>query len=113
MDDNSLQVLVYVFFSVPSWTQELEGRQSLLLSILELAKQLDVNFAFPKQVINIHTAPPEAGLVEPVAFDLESAKAAMVRFLADNKARQAHPRQRTEVLLGGSDVDSDSGQANV
>ena len=113
MDDNSLQVLVYVFFSVPSWTQELEGRQSLLLSILELAKQLDVNFAFPKQVINIHTAPPEAGLVEPLAFDLESAKAAMVRFLADNKARQAQPRQRTEVLLGGSDVDSDSGQVNV
>jgi MscS family membrane protein len=113
MADNSLQVLIYVFFAVPSWTQELEGRQTLLLSVLELAKRLNVSFAFPKQVININPASEEAANLEPEPLNLEAMKAEMVLFLEENKQRLSQQKVRSEVQIGGSDVDSDSGHANV
>lgn len=50
---HSLDVLVYVFFSVPDWSTELQQRHNFLLEILRLAKALDVEFAFPTQTLHI------------------------------------------------------------
>jgi MscS family membrane protein len=113
MDDNSLQVLVYVFFTVPTWTQELEGRQALLLDILELAKRLNVSFAFPKQIVNINTTPADPVAPEPDPLDMAPAKAELQRFLAEKNQRQIQQKERTEIQIGGSDVNSDGGQANA
>lgn len=50
---HSLDVLVYVFFSVPDWSTELQQRHNFLLEILRLAKSLVVQFAFPTQTLHI------------------------------------------------------------
>ena len=50
---HSLDVLVYVFFSVPDWSTELQQRHNFLLEILRLAKALKVEFAFPTQTLHI------------------------------------------------------------
>lgn len=113
MADNSLQVLIYVFFAVPSWTQELEGRQNLLISVLELAQRLNISFAFPKQVININAAAPDPNVPEPQPLDVEAARRAVQVYLTENKQRIKPDKARTEMQLGGSDVDSDAGQGSV
>ena len=43
--------MLYCFFEVESWNEELAARHRLLVDILRLAKQLSVNFAFPTQTL--------------------------------------------------------------
>ncbi len=57
MGDFNLQILVYTFFDVPTWTEELAGRQYLLLGIMRLAEELGVQFAFPTQTLHINDFP--------------------------------------------------------
>jgi MscS family membrane protein len=49
----SLDILVYVFWETPDWNTELRERHRFLLDILRLAKQLDVEFAYPTQTLYI------------------------------------------------------------
>ena len=51
LSDSSLDILLYCFFEVESWDEELAARHRLLVDILRLAKQLSVNFAFPTQTL--------------------------------------------------------------
>jgi len=53
---SSLDILVYVFWETPDWSTELRERQRFLLDILRLAKQLNVEMAFPTQTLHLHTA---------------------------------------------------------
>lgn len=53
---SSLDVLIYVFWETPDWSTELRERQRFLLDILRLAKELDVELAFPTQTLHLHTA---------------------------------------------------------
>jgi MscS family membrane protein len=111
MTDNSLQVLIYVFFAVPDWTQELEGRQSLLLAALELAKRLGISYAFPKQTINIGMPPVvEPGELLGEAGSIELARREMQAYLVEFKQKIVHQKTRTEERIVGSEVDSDAGQ---
>ena len=47
----SLDILVYVFWETPDWNTELRERHRFLVDISRLAKQLDVEFAYPTQTI--------------------------------------------------------------
>lgn len=47
----SLDILVYVFWETPDWNTELRERHRFLLDILRLAKQVDVDFAYPTQTL--------------------------------------------------------------
>lgn len=47
----SLDILLYVFWETPDWNMELRERHRFLLDILRLAKQLDVEFAYPTQTL--------------------------------------------------------------
>jgi MscS family membrane protein len=47
----SLNILVYVFWETPDWNTELRERHRFLVDILRLAKQLEVEFAYPTQTI--------------------------------------------------------------
>ena len=51
--DFSLNVLVYVFLKVSSWSEELRERHNILLEILRLANEIGVEFAFPTQTIHV------------------------------------------------------------
>ncbi|HIC47779.1 MAG TPA: mechanosensitive ion channel family protein [Methylophaga aminisulfidivorans] len=48
---DSLQILVYVFWATPDWNTELRERHRFLLDVLRLARQLEVEFAFPTQTL--------------------------------------------------------------
>jgi len=42
-----LEMLVYVFFAVPEWEQEMNGKHELIAKILDFAKELNIEFAIP------------------------------------------------------------------
>ena len=50
---SSLDILLYVFWEVPSWSKELAERHRLLLDILRLGRELGVQFAFPTQTLHL------------------------------------------------------------
>lgn len=54
---DSLQILVYVFFEVGSWAEELKYREEFLLNIKKLAMNLEVEFAFPTQTLHVESLP--------------------------------------------------------
>ena len=55
---SSIDVLLYCFFKVPDWNVELAARESLILSIMRLANDLNVSFAFPTQTIHVEKSIP-------------------------------------------------------
>ncbi|MGK0389281.1 MAG: MscS family membrane protein [Maribacter sp.] len=48
---SSLDIFMQTFFTVDSWSEESKGKQMLMLQIIQLAQELDVEFAFPSQSI--------------------------------------------------------------
>lgn len=58
MGASSLDILVYAFFEVDTWTEELEGRHELMAEWMHLAKRIGVEFAFPTQTVHLANAPP-------------------------------------------------------
>ena len=56
-NDHSIDVLLYTFFMVDSWKEELQIRQEIMLQIIKLAKTLNVRFAFPTQTLFIEEFP--------------------------------------------------------
>lgn len=54
---SSLNILLYMFFEVPGWTDELESRHQILYAIMVLAEDLGVEFAFPTQTLHIESMP--------------------------------------------------------
>ncbi|MDQ7007299.1 MAG: mechanosensitive ion channel family protein [Acidobacteriota bacterium] len=54
---SGLDILFYVFHKAPDWTTELRERHRLFLDILELARRLGVEFAFPTQTLHIASVP--------------------------------------------------------
>ena len=53
MDASSLNILLYVFWQVRDWSQELNERHGLLIDIIRLGKTMEVEFAFPTQTIHL------------------------------------------------------------
>ena len=63
---HSLDVMVYFFFKVQSWTEELKQRHNVYLEILRLAAELKVDFAFPTQTLHVASlAAPRASQPQP------------------------------------------------
>ncbi len=67
MASSSLNILFYIFFKVPSWSDELACRHQILLEILKLTEVLDVRFAFPTQTLHMETFPGQSSLT-PESF---------------------------------------------
>ncbi|MFY0651593.1 MAG: mechanosensitive ion channel family protein [Cyclobacteriaceae bacterium] len=62
MADSSLNVMFYIFFTVPTWSEELRARHEVLIEVVKLAEELGVNFAFPTQTLHIENIPGEDSL---------------------------------------------------
>ena len=62
MGDSSLDILLYVFWRVPSWSEELACRHRLLSDILALGDRLGVGFAFPTRSVHLFNETPAAPL---------------------------------------------------
>jgi MscS family membrane protein len=54
---HSLDIMVYFFVQVPSWSDELKAKHEIFLSILKLAQDLKVEFAFPTQTLHVDSFP--------------------------------------------------------
>ena len=67
MGASALEVMLYVFWKVPSWSQELEERHRLLMDILRLGKSLEIQFAFPTHTI--HTIPTQPPQYSPLSLE--------------------------------------------
>jgi MscS family membrane protein len=60
--DSALLILVNVYFTVLDWNKEQASKHSLHLSILKLAKELGVEFAFPSSTVMIEQFPDKNSL---------------------------------------------------
>ncbi len=58
----SLNVMFYIFFTVPTWGEELKARHEVLMSIVKLAKELSIQFAFPTQTLHMENFPGQPSL---------------------------------------------------
>ncbi len=54
---SSINILIYMFFEAPSWTDELRGKHEVLYAIIKLADRIGVRFAFPTQTLHIEEMP--------------------------------------------------------
>ena len=54
---HSLQILLNFFLKVTDWDSELLQKQNIFLEILRLAQELEVEFAFPTQTLNVPSLP--------------------------------------------------------
>lgn len=65
--DSSLDVMLYFFFKCDTWTEELRERHNIYLRILQLAADLEVEFAFPTQSLHVESvATPTPPKTSPV-----------------------------------------------
>ncbi|MCB0391579.1 MAG: mechanosensitive ion channel family protein [Bdellovibrionales bacterium] len=70
----SLNILLYYFLEVPNWNQELLGKQNINLEILRLAKEIDVQFAFPTQSLFVEAFPGKEPLRIEKKFNSQDLK---------------------------------------
>jgi MscS family membrane protein len=54
---SGLEILVYFFLLVPDYLTELQERERMLLRILDIAKDVGVEFAFPTRTIHVDNVP--------------------------------------------------------
>jgi len=62
--ESSLNILIYFYIETTDYSAELAAREEILLQIMDLAKHLGIDFAFPTRTLVIES-PPEEDL--PVA----------------------------------------------
>ncbi len=62
MAASSLDVLVYTYFDVDTWSAELAARQRVQLGFMGIAEDLGISFAFPSTSVYVESLPtPDAG----------------------------------------------------
>lgn len=69
MGASSLNILVYMFWEVPSWDDELNEKHKFLLDILRAAKKHGINFAFPTQTLHVQQDPGVTYPSEEINFE--------------------------------------------
>lgn len=87
MSASSLDILFYIFFSVPDWSSELKAKHDLLMAILRLAAKLGVRFAYPTSTIYIEEFPGNGKSSRPYNMDAQGSEAEMKAFLEEYKQR--------------------------
>ncbi len=68
---SSINVMLYMFFHVPDWSQELVQRHNTICEIINLAKRLGVEFAFPTQTLHIESLVKEGVMKQHPAYTRE------------------------------------------
>lgn len=114
--DSALEIMLYFFFDVPTWDEELRQRHLIFLEILRLAKSLHVEFAFPTRTLHLATRATETdvpGNPEPSADELAAAVlafgpgGAMARPLGPEITHGFWPKGLAPVMNQGDDPDAD------
>jgi MscS family membrane protein len=85
MSANSLDILFYIFFAVGDWSDELKARHQILMSIIQLADQLGVRFAYPTSTIHIEEFPGKGKTSPNYNTDPTATAAALEQFISQYK----------------------------
>lgn len=85
---SSLDIMIYVFFEVPTWTEELENRHEFILQVLKLAEELGVNFAFPTQTLHIENMPGKDSLSPSYGMSKEEQEQKIQAFLQTIQSKE-------------------------
>ncbi len=110
----SLDVMLYFFFEVDSWSAELRERHNVFLEFLRLAEELKVEFAFPTQTLHVESMAEATPMPDHVSPPEEELKTSVLAFAPGGKlSRPAGPRITHGFFPGqsvkGSDV-ADGGE---
>mgnify|MGYP001159672267 CR=1 FL=1 len=62
MGDFSLNILLHMKLSVSGWNKELEAKHEIYMTIIKLAYELGVNFAFPTQTLHVENFPEKKSI---------------------------------------------------
>ncbi|MFA0963236.1 mechanosensitive ion channel family protein [Roseivirga sp. BDSF3-8] len=82
----SLEIMFYIFFAVPTWSEELICRHQILMEIVKLAETLGVRFAFPTQTLHIENLPGQKSLTPEYTETGEQLRTRLEEYL---KARES------------------------
>ncbi len=85
MTDHSLNIIFYIFYQVPSWSDELALRHETLLTISKLAEELGIQFAYPTQAQQVETFPGSQPVRPSYEQDPAKAKEKVAAFLQSRK----------------------------
>ena len=91
---HSLDVMVYFFFQVDTWSDELNQRHNVMLEILRLAEDLKVRFAYPTQTLHLDKVAQPG---DPLALPTPPEDAALARMVeafgpGGERARPSGPK---------------------
>ncbi len=86
MGSASLNILFYIFFEVPTWSEELRSRHEILLSVLRLAEKLQVRFAFPTQTLHMETFPGQPPLTPEPMEDMDALRSRLDNFFKEQQS---------------------------
>lgn len=78
--DSALEIMLYFFFEVDSWTDELVNRHAIFLDILRLAQELGVSFAFPTRTLHLQTRAKETEIPAPKRPSRDELEASVLAF---------------------------------
>lgn len=85
MSAYSLDIMFYIFLEVPTWQEELQYKEEILLNIMKLAKELGVQFAFPTQTLHMENFPGKPSL-SPSYENVSEANSKMEAFFSQKKS---------------------------
>ncbi|MBO6937227.1 MAG: mechanosensitive ion channel family protein [Deltaproteobacteria bacterium] len=112
--DSALEVMLYFFFEVESYSDEMKQRQNVFLEVMRLADAIGVSFAFPTQTLHLETRAKETEMPEhPRPPKGELAKIAAAFGPGGDRSQPDTPMLTNGFLAGamirkGSDEEADA-----
>ena len=113
---SSLDIMLYFFLKVPNWNEELVQRQNIFLEIVNLAKELGVDFAFPTQSLHVETFPEKEPVRQPHDTNMEVMAAGALAYGIDGKKAKPYgsgihtPPHKDSDLASGARLSGDDGE---
>lgn len=83
LGSTSLNIFFSIYFDLPTLREELKAKHEILISIMNLAKGLGIQFAFPTQTIHIENLPGQVSLSPKYITDKESLTKTLNNFYSD------------------------------
>ena len=112
---SSLEVFLYFFLKVDTWSDELAQRQNLFLEIIRLAEELNIEFAFPTQTLHIESMAAQSAFTKQPVPSREEMLASIMAHAPEGERSVPHGRPYTDhgfrpgTAIARSDFDDDHG----
>lgn len=90
LGNSSLNILVYIFWRVPTWSCELTHRHRFLVDILRLGKDMGIEFAFPTQTLHLYNEDRKE--TTPIDSDFHQQGQKIAQHIAQKRISPLRPR---------------------